>query len=223
MSGRPQPPRAPCRPSAEVEGAWLVPLTKGTFALVDECDLWRVESYRWGCAGHRANRARETAYAYRVVTERSIRRTIWMHRVIADAPDGVPVDHANRSGLDNRRANLRLADSSKNAANASSPPNASGYRGVKSPTRKARWRARICVRGQFISIGSFGTALEAALAYDRAALQFFGEFATLNFPAEQSNGLVTTPHDRRNEGALNLLCLRDQAHPSSPSPSRSHQ
>jgi hypothetical protein len=46
------------------------------------------------------------------------------------------------------------------------------------------WLARIRVDGQFIHIGRFATEREAALAYDTAALQHFGEFSRPNFPTE---------------------------------------
>jgi hypothetical protein len=48
-------------------------------------------------------------------------------------------------------------------------------------TRRAgKWRAYLTVDGKFISLGSFGTAREAARAYDVAAREQFGEFAATN-------------------------------------------
>ena len=44
-------------------------------------------------------------------------QTIIMHRAILNAPPGVPVDHANGNGLDNRKANLRTCSSSQNSQN----------------------------------------------------------------------------------------------------------
>lgn len=45
-----------------------------------------------------------------------------------------------------------------------------------------RWRTRISLNGKRICIGDYGTAEEAARAYDRAARELHGEFARLNFP-----------------------------------------
>ncbi len=90
------------------------------------------------------------------------------------------VDHINRNKLDNRRSNLRSATWSQNNANSNKPRNKTGYKGVY-PSKK-RWYANIQVNKVPIYIGSFKTPIEAALAYDEAAIKYFGEFASLNFP-----------------------------------------
>lgn len=92
------------------------------------------------------------------------------------------VDHANGDGLDNRRSNLRSATPDQNRANKRIyGNNSSGYKGViwHAPTR--RWRARIGVAGKKISLGLHPTREAAARAYDTAAIEYFGEFAALNF------------------------------------------
>jgi len=92
------------------------------------------------------------------------------------------VDHRNGNGLDNRRANLRPATKSQNGANRLiAASNKSGFKGVD--LKKGRWRAQIKVVGSKIHLGYFDLAEEAARAYDMAAIEAFGEFATLNFPS----------------------------------------
>ncbi len=90
------------------------------------------------------------------------------------------LDHKNRNRSDNRIENLRPCGRSSNAANASmSIRNRSGYRGVcMHPCGK--WYAQICQDGDNRGLGLYYTAEEAALAYNRAASELFGEFAHLN-------------------------------------------
>jgi hypothetical protein len=111
-----------------------------------------------------------------------------LHRVIYEIhtgeliPDGYVIDHANRNPLDNRVQNLRLATKSQNAANSKRLSNSTTpYRGV-SQTRSKKWKAAIKSGCNCIGLGVFSTPEEAARAYDAAAKDYFGEFASLNFP-----------------------------------------
>jgi hypothetical protein len=102
-----------------------------------------------------------------------------LHRLIVGAGHGLFVDHKNRDILDNRRCNLRTCTKAENNRNAvRAVTNETGYRGVK---RKGnRYEAQITVDYRKVSLGHFGTAKEAAEAYDRAALEMHGAFATTN-------------------------------------------
>jgi len=105
-----------------------------------------------------------------------------MHRVILDAPPAVEVDHINRNGLDNRRANLRLATRAENTRNAKlSRRNTSGFRGVSFDHFSGRWLAIVKSDGKTYRLGAFATPEEAAFAYDFAAAALHGEFASTNF------------------------------------------
>lgn len=153
-----------------------IPLTRGYEALVSASDYDQVAHLKWSvvnCGGK--------LYA-RHYTGAIPRRVIFMHRLLTNAPKGMLVDHKNGNGLDNRRENIRLCTNSQNGMNQDSPkPN--GYKGVTfdKSRGKSPWLARITKDGVMTYIGCFGTALEAAKAYDIAAKKVFGEFAKVNF------------------------------------------
>lgn len=108
--------------------------------------------------------------------------TIYMHRIIMERIigreliDGEQVDHIDMNGLNNTRANLRLATMSQNQANAKAHShNQLGVKGVRKLGNK--YSARITVKGKEIQLGRFDTVELASEAYRKAALEHFGEFA----------------------------------------------
>ncbi|MBN2130267.1 MAG: HNH endonuclease, partial [Sedimentisphaerales bacterium] len=109
----------------------------------------------------------------------------YMHREIMQPPPGMMVDHIDGNSLDNRRRNMRNCTNQQNMQNLAKSPRASGrFKGVYYDKRRRTWYARICHNGKSIHLGTFGTEIEAARAYDKAAMELFGEFACLNLPDE---------------------------------------
>jgi len=100
--------------------------------------------------------------------------------VIAQTPKGMETDHRNRNGLDNQRCNLRVCSHQQNQRNKVLSNVI--YKGVCLDKRCNKFRARVRIREKQIYLGAFDSSLEAALAYDAAAREHFGEFARLNFP-----------------------------------------
>jgi len=156
-----------------------IPLTNGKGSTIVDAD-YTPSSWQWYI--HRGYR---TEYARRTEGKGHI----FLHREIMANMLGRPlelseqVDHINGDGLDNRRANLRLATNTENQHNSRKPKtNTSGYKGVYwyKPTQK--WCARIRVNGQRLHLGYFADPVAAARMYDRAALYFHGEFYRANFP-----------------------------------------
>lgn len=158
----------------------LAGLGGGHVALVDDEDFERVSQFKW-----KAKKPRNIVYAVRRVTDHSKashrkQREVRMHRFILNFPD-YEVDHRNHNGLDNQKYNLRSATSSQNRTNAPRKRlPASGFRGVQ--IQGGKFKALICKDYCSRDLGTFLTAIEAALAYDVAARVLHGEFATLNFP-----------------------------------------
>jgi len=165
------------RTTLEVAGVNTVriPLTQGKYAIVDECDVALVSGRKWAACWNGW-----TWYASATVNN----TTLYMHRLIMDAPKGMKVDHKNHDGIDNRRENLRICTNSQNIQNRRGPRknSSSGFIGVY--PERGRFRARITVNGKTISVGRFDTPEEAARARDRASRTHYGEFASLNFPEE---------------------------------------
>jgi hypothetical protein len=89
-------------------------------------------------------------------------------------------DHHNHNGLDCRRRNLRVVTRRQNLWNQQPiRGGTSQYKGVSS--KRSRWRARITIGGRQVSLGSYMEEIDAAIAYDIAASEAFGEYACLNF------------------------------------------
>ena len=91
------------------------------------------------------------------------------------------IDHRNRIKTDNRLENLRPCDRTLNNANQPKrKDNSSGYRGVSWSKNTRKWWAQITVRGTHYNLGYYDTPEQAALQYNEAARQHFGEFAYIN-------------------------------------------
>lgn len=152
-------------------------LTHGKVALVDDADFASVSETKW-----HARRQGDTYYAEARYRKDGNDTTISMHRVILGITDRVVViDHKNVDGLDNRRCNLRIANHAKNMANRRSAVGSSSkYLGVTWNKSKKRWRVFIQKDKKHIFLGQFKDETEAALAYNRKALELHGEFANLN-------------------------------------------
>lgn len=117
------------------------------------------------------------------VEENGVRKQVKMHRLIMNAPDGVHVDHINGDGLDNRRENLRLVTPQLNQANSRKRmKGTSRFKGVCWSAASKKWRASIVINNRQIYLGLFADELDAAKAYDKKALELFGEHAHLNLP-----------------------------------------
>lgn len=89
------------------------------------------------------------------------------------------VDHINGDKLDNRIINLREATNAENSRNRPSKGK-SGYRGVSFHKRTGLYHARIMTDGKKMFLGAFVCPKVAAIAYNNAAKELHGKFATLN-------------------------------------------
>ena len=151
-----------------------IKLTQGKVALVDDGDFEILNVYQW-----HIDKSRHGYYARRS-KKWGVRP---MHRVIMGLikGEGHEVDHINGNGLDNRRCNLRICLQSQNAQNRRKIKlKSSQFKGVTKRKNYPKWRARIRLSGKLENLGDFDNELQAAAAYNFAAVQKFGEFACLN-------------------------------------------
>ena len=111
------------------------------------------------------------------------------------------LDHINGDASDDRIENLRPATKAENAYNIRKKEK---YKGVSSH-HTGKFRASIRFNGDCRHIGLFNSELEAAQAYDEQALQLFGEYARLNFDAEQPIGRLSSVNHRMLLNAQHLI------------------
>ncbi len=157
-----------------------VPLSRGQFARVDQRDYYVLSKFKWSILDQG-----EKFYAIHNVWDDYAQkyRGVLMHSFLMNPPDHLVVDHENGDGLDNRRANLRVVSQMQNVWNRKkyAKSSSSKFTGVSWDKKCKKWRVRIHHKNKQIEIGLFTDEIEAAKAYDRAAIKYRGQFARLNF------------------------------------------
>lgn len=161
-----------------------IELSQGLFTVVDNDDYEELSKYKWSAA---FDPTQNCFYAIR--KDYTINKTLRIHRVIMKTPAHLQVDHINHDTLDNRKINLRNVTNSQNMMNTRKRNNSNRiYKGVSyrfSDNRKKHYQARIAIDGVRIGLGYYSSEIEAAQAYDKKAIELFGEHAFLNFPVEK--------------------------------------
>jgi len=167
-----------CEP--QVDAFWMKTFTitrrngQAYEVTVDDDTFEQIKHFKW-----RVQTRRRNAY----VTRHAEKKTIRLHRYVTGASAGQQVDHIDGNGLNNCRSNLRLCDASNNLKNQRTrvTPKSSQFKGVSLNKKSGKYLAYISRQGRMVYLGVFATELEAAHAYDAAALAEYGEFARPNF------------------------------------------
>lgn len=85
-------------------------------------------------------------------------------------------DHIDGNPLNNQRKNLRQATQQQNVWNQKATGGSSKYKGVYLNKTRGTWDVQ-CKRKYY---GSYNDEVSAAMAYNRAAIATFGQYARLN-------------------------------------------
>ena len=151
-------------------------LSQNKFALIDDEDFEELNKHEWYVC-----KDRKFLYAVRDVRSGIKRILVRMHREIMKPPENMQIDHINHNGLDNRKSNLRVCTNSQNQYNQKIRKNlTSGCKGVSWKKQTKRWMAHIGINRTKKHLGYYSSEKEAAIAYNNAAKELFGDFALLN-------------------------------------------
>lgn len=155
-----------------------IKLTQGQKALIDDEDFERVSKIKW-CA---LKRPYGGFYVVGTIGDIGARKRVFMHRFILGITDSkTKVDHKDLNGLNNQKKNIRVATHGQNIANMPSKKGSvSKYKGVSWCKDIKQWRAQIMKEGKYFGLGCFKNEIDAALAYNKKAIELHGEFAFLN-------------------------------------------
>ena len=156
----------------------FIPLgNTGQYVEIDDECYGKVKNYKWK-AIKSYNKILYTFYAVTKINRKLVR----MHRLLLDLCRGEITDHIDCNGLNNKLENLRKCTLSQNQYNKRKFENAkhsSKYKGVSLKKGK-KWYAAIVVNKKFKHLGTYDNEIDAAKAYNEAALEYFGQFARIN-------------------------------------------
>ena len=105
------------------------------------------------------------------------RKTVYMHRLVMNCPDGMEVDHIYHKTFDNRKEFLRIVTHYQNCMNKDlQSNNSSGVTAVYWDKNYKKWKAHITTKRKQNYLGSFNTFDEAVEVRKQAEEKYFKEY-----------------------------------------------
>lgn len=151
----------------------------GNEVLVDEDTYMQIKDYTLYIT--------ENNYVYYWKTSEQM---VYLHRFVAGVSEKRKVvDHIDGNRFNNRKENLRICSQAENLCNRTKFATRNGvccnsqFKGVTAVKRKGEiiaWKAQISKNSEMYYIGTYKSEIEAALSYNKVALELHGEFAKLN-------------------------------------------
>lgn len=139
--------------------------------LIDDEDWEKVNKYVWHVSYHHNGKIK-------TVSTNEKGTQLKLHKFLTGY---TLTDHIDGNPLNNQKENLRECTQQKNTWNAAlSKRNKTGFKGVYWEESRKKYQAYIKIGDKKKHLGRYVNASDAARAYNKAAIENFGEFARLN-------------------------------------------
>jgi hypothetical protein len=155
-----------------------IQLTQGKVAIVDDEDFEYLNQFKWFASKQKNDKF----YVGRNIPVSNKKQSkIWIHRFIMNPEKSMVIDHLDGDPLNNQKKNLRICTHSENMRNRNLyVNNTSGFKGVYWHKTTKKWMSYIRINKKSLYLGIYTCPIDAARAYNEAALKYHGEFAHIN-------------------------------------------
>lgn len=139
---------------------------------VDDEDYEMLNKYTWNLS--------TCKYPQTNIWINNKRTTKQMHLMIINPPRDMCIDHIDGNIYNNQKSNLRVVTIHQNTMNSKSRKGTSKFKGVSKNKKDKKWVSKICFNYKTYILGYFENEKEAAITYNKKAIELFGEYANLN-------------------------------------------